>query len=92
MKHMKKKNNMKKSAFFTALLLTLSMATAHAQVFLTQEDLNENRDKEWEEVGLVVPVTDRENEESEFVPISSGIAVLTLLGSAYLLGKRKKED
>ena len=75
-----------------AAMLLLSMPL-RSQVFLTQEDLDSERDAEWEDIGLIIPIHEVDFDQAEpYVPVGSGIAMLAALGGAYLLGKRKKED
>ena len=72
------------------LLMALPM---HSQVFLTQEDLDSERDGQWQDIGLIIPIHEQDFDQAEpFAPVGSGIALLTVLGGAYLLGKRKKQD
>ena len=75
-----------------AAMLLLSMPL-RSQVFLTQEDLDSERDGQWEDIGLIIPIHEVDFDQAEpYVPVGSGIAMLAALGGAYLLGKRKKED
>ena len=74
----------------TMLLMALPM---RSQVFLTQEDLDSERDGQWEDIGLIIPIHEHDFDQAEpWAPVGSGIALLTALGGAYLLGKRRKED
>ena len=73
-----------------ALLLSMPL---RSQVFLTQEDLDSERDGQWSDIGLIIPIHEQDFDQAEpFAPVGSGIALLAALGGAYLLGKRKKED
>jgi len=82
----------KKVFMLMAAMLLLSMPL-RSQVFLTQEDLDSERDGQWEDIGLIIPIHEVDFDQAEpWVPAGSGIAVLAALGGAYLLGKRKKED
>ncbi len=84
--------NTKKVFMLMAAMLLLSMPL-RSQVFLTQEDLDSERDAEWEDIGLIIPIHEVDFDQAEpYVPVGSGIAMLAALGGAYLLGKRKKED
>ena len=84
--------NTKKVFMLMAAMLLLSMPL-RSQVFLTQEDLDSERDAEWEDIGLIIPIHEVDFDQAEpFAPVGSGIAMLAALGGAYLLGKRKKED
>ena len=83
---------MKKIFFLTVSMLMLLMPL-HSQVFMTQEDLNKDRSQKWEDAGLVVPIHERDfgEEEEDYVPMGSGLAMLAVLGGAYLLGKKRNE-
>ena len=60
-------------------------------VFLTQEDLDSERDGQWEDIGLIVPIHLSDFDQAEpFTPVGSGIALLAALGGAYLLKKKRK--
>ena len=84
--------NTKKVFMLMAAMLLLSMPL-RSQVFLTQEDLDSERDGQWEDIGLIIPIHEVDFDQAEpYVPVGSGIAMLAALGGAYLLGKRKKED
>ena len=75
--------------FVTMLLMALPM---HSQVFLTQKDLDEERQLQWEDAKLIIPIQEKGSEEEEsYAPMGSGLALLAALGGAYLLGKRKKD-
>ena len=80
----------------THLLLVVMLLMAlpmRSQVFMTQEDLNKDRSQKWEDAGLVVPIHERDfgEEEEDYVPMGSGLAMLAILGGAYLLGKKRNE-
>jgi hypothetical protein len=82
----------KKVFMLMAAMLLLSMPL-RSQVFLTQEDLDSERDGQWSDIGLIIPIHEQDFDQAEpWAPVGSGIAVLAALGGAYLLGKRKKED
>ena len=90
MKHNFRKS--KKVFVLMAAALLLSMPL-RSQVFLTQEDLDSERDGQWSDIGLIIPIHEQDFDQAEpFAPVGSGIALLAALGGAYLLGKRKKED
>ena len=92
MKNVKENRIMRKS--MTLLVTMLIMAIpVRSQVFLTQEDLESERDGQWEDIGLIVPIHLQDFDQAEpFTPVGSGIAVLAALGGAYLLGKKNKKD
>ena len=84
--------NTKKVFMLMAAMLLLSMPL-RSQVFLTQEDLDSERDGQWQDIGLIIPIHEVDVDQAEpYVHVGSGIAMLAALGGAYLLGKRKKED
>ena len=88
------KHNIRKSkkvfiVMIAALLLSMPL---RSQVFLTQEDLDSERDGQWADIGLIIPIHEQDFDQAEYSPLGRGIALLAALGGAYLLGKRKKED
>ena len=92
MNNTKERRVMRKSFILlvTMLLMALPM---RSQVFLTQEDLDSERDGQWEDIGLIIPIHEQDFDQAEpWAPVGSGITLLTALGGAYLLGKRRKED
>ena len=83
---------MKKSFMLlvTMLLMALPM---RSQVFLTQEDLDSERDGQWSDIGLIIPIHEQDFDQAEpWAPVGSGIALLTALGGAYLIGKKRREE
>lgn len=72
-----------------ALLLSMPL---RSQVFQTQDDLNEELEGQWEDLGLVIPIEDEEENAEKYVPVCNGLGMLAALGGAYLLGKRKKQQ
>ena len=83
---------MRKSFMLLVTMLFMAMPM-RSQVFLTQEDLDSERDGQWEDIGLIIPIHEQDFDQAEpWAPVGSGIALLTALGGAYLLGKRRKED
>lgn len=81
-------NNMiKRFIAVIGLLLVLTNPT-QAQVFLMDEDAGGNiRISESE---FTVPVPYQGTDWDEFLPLGDGALLLTALGGAYLLRKRKK--
>ena len=81
---------MKKILLILTLLLSLA-APMRAQVFIMEEDENQFRNVfgngEWNNTIYHGSADDQTN----FVPLCSGLLVMTTLGGAYLLGKRNKE-
>ena len=83
---------MRKSFILLVTMLFMALPM-RSQVFLTQEDLDSERDGQWEDIGLIIPIHEQDFDQAEpWAPVGSGIALLTALGGAYLLGKRRKED
>ena len=83
---------MRKSFILLVTMLFMALPM-RSQVFLTQEDLDSERDGQWEDIGLIIPIHEQDFDQAEpWAPVGSGITLLTALGGAYLLGKRRKED
>ena len=92
MQNTKERRVMRKSLMLLVTMLLMAMPM-RSQVFLTQEDLDSERDGQWQDLGLIIPIHEQDFDQAEpWAPVGSGIAVLAALGGAYLLGKRKKED
>ncbi len=92
MKNVKGKRIMRKSIILLVTMLLMAMPM-RSQVFLTQEDLDSERDGQWEDIGLIIPIHEQDFDQAEpYAPVGSGIAVLAALGGAYLLGKKRKEE
>ena len=92
MKNVKENRIMRKSMIMLVTMLIM-VIPVRSQVFLTQEDLESERDGQWEDIGLIVPIHLQDFDQAEpFTPVGGGIAVLAALGGAYLLGKRKKQQ
>ena len=82
---------MKKLALTVAIVLGLSMTTFAnpngGGLFQRGNTTEQNRD------GAALPVLPNHGENTnQDAPLGTGIAVLTALGAAYLVGKRRKED
>ena len=83
---------MRKSFMLLVTMLFMAMPM-RSQVFLTQEDLDSERDGQWEDIGLIIPIHEQDFDQAEnFAPMGSGIALLAALGGAYLLGKKRKNS
>ena len=83
---------MKKSFILLVTMLMLALPM-RSQVFLTQEDLDSEARGQWEDIGLIIPIHEQDFDQAEtYAPVGSGIAVLAVLGGAYLLGKKRKND
>ena len=92
MKNVNENRIMRKSMIMLVTMLIMAIPV-RSQVFLTQEDLESERDGQWEDIGLIVPIHLQDFDQAEpFTPVGGGIAVLAALGGAYLLGKKNKKD
>ena len=92
MKNVKENRIMRKSIILLVTMLLMAMPL-RSQVFLTQEDLDSERDGQWEDLGLIIPIHEQDFDQAEpWAPVGSGIAVLAALGGAYLLGKKRREE
>ena len=92
-----RKNNTTRRAM-NKRVLTLAMAMllaapAMAQIFLDDESLtNRGWLGDMDELGNIIPFHEVEWDQANYAPAGGGILLLTALGGAYLLGKRRKED
>ena len=80
---------MKKILLIFTLLLTLA-APMRAQVFIMEEDENDRVDNvfgngQWNNI----IVHGSPDDQTNWVPLGEGILMLTALGGAYLLGKKR---
>ena len=92
MKNAKENRIMRKSIILLVTMLMMALPM-RAQVFLTQEDLDSERAGQWEDIGLIIPIHEQDFDQAEpYTPVGSGIVLLTVLGGAYLLGKRKEQE
>ena len=92
MKNVKGNRIMRKSIILLVTMLLMAVPM-RSQVFLTQEDLDSERQGQWEDIGLIIPIHEQDFDQAEpWVPVGSGIAVLAALGGAYLLGKKRREE
>ena len=92
MKNVKGNRIMRKSIILLVTMLLMAVPM-HSKVFLTQEDLDSERDGQWEDIGLIIPIHEQDFDQAEpWAPVGSGIAVLAALGGAYLLGKKRREE
>ncbi len=81
---------MKKILLIFSLLITLTVPM-RAQVFIMEEDENDRfrnvfGNGEWNNIIVHGSPYDQTN----FVPLGEGLLLLTALGGAYLLGKKKE--
>lgn len=89
---MKAQHRVKKTMAVVILMMVLALTfhplEVRSQIFLTEEDMETNlRDPQ---EGFVVPVPYQGGDLDEYLPLGNGVLVLTALGGAYLLSKRKK--
>ena len=92
MKNVKGNRIMRKSIILLVTMLLMAVPM-RSQVFLTQEDLDSERQGQWEDIGLIIPIHEQDFDQAEpWAPVGSGIAVLAALGGAYLLGKKRREE
>ena len=84
---------MKKLALTLAIVLGLSMTTFAEGGGLFQRGNTPDQKEGTKSSGLVTPsLPNHGGDENADAPLGTGIAVLTALGAAYLVGKRRKED
>lgn len=86
--HSAKKPMVVAALVMMVLDLTLCPVQVRSQVFLTDEDLESNIRVPVEDFWIPVPY--QGGDADQFLPIGSGVWVLTAFGGAYLLRKRKK--
>jgi hypothetical protein len=92
MNNRKERKIMRKSCILLVVMLLMALPM-RSQVFLTQEDLDSERMGQWEDIGLIIPIHEQDFDQAEeYVPVGSGLAVLAMLGGAYLLGKKNKKN
>ena len=92
-----RKNNTTRRAMnkrvLTLAIAMLLAAPAMAQIFLDDESLtNRGWLGDMDELGNIIPFHEVEWDQANYAPAGGGILLLTVLGGAYLLGKRRKED
>ena len=85
-------NKMKKIFGMLALVAALSVP-AKAQIFLDDEDMNVRGDGSGNmDIGNIIPQHGVEWDQANYLPVGEGVLLLGLLGGAYLLGKKRKEE
>lgn len=76
-----------------AALLLLIASAAQAQVFTTDDELNNRAGGDMDEVLGRIPYHGVDYDQANaFAPVGEGILLLTALGGCYLLGKKRKEE
>ena len=87
----RKAMNKRLIALVVAVLMTTG--TAMAQIVLDDESLtNRGWLGDMDELGNIIPFHEVEWDQANFTPTGGGILMLTVLGGAYLLGKRRREE
>jgi hypothetical protein len=87
------KRAMNKRVLTLAMAMLLAAPAAMAQIFLDDESLtNRGWLGDMDELGNIIPFHEVEWDQANYAPTGGGILLLTVLGGAYLLGKRRKED
>ena len=81
---------MKKRILTIVAALAMAITPAMAQVFMDDEDYN--NDRAWTNGDMGVMVPQQNVSYDQYVPVGEGLALLTSLGVVYLLGKRKKDE
>ena len=98
---MRKHNNnersmkaMRKSLLVIALMTLLTAGPVTAQIFLDDESLTyrEGWLGQMDELGNIIPFHEVDWDQANFAPTGGGILLLGLLGGAYLVGKKRKEE
>lgn len=82
---------MKKKIITIVVALMLTSFPAMAQVFLTEEDLEQDRCHGTITFDVDLP-GEHNSGEDWYTPVGSGSVLLIGLAGAYLLGKRKKDE
>ena len=81
------KDTIKRFIAVIGLILVMT-CPVHAQVFIMDEDVEGNIRLGADD--FVVPVPYQGTDWDEYLPLGDGVLLLTALGGAYLLRKRKK--
>ena len=95
MKNTTKKNNVRsivrKALSVVALSLVMAMP-AKAQIYLDDEDMAENRATWLDGVGNIIPLHEVDWDQAAYAPIGDGILLIGLLGGAYLINRKRKQE
>jgi hypothetical protein len=82
---------MKKAACLLALAMTVAMP-AKAQIYLDDEDMGENRATWLDGVGNIIPLHEVDWDQAAYAPLGNGILLVGLLGGAYLVNRKRKQE
>ena len=82
---------MKKRIIAIATVLMMATAPAMAQIFMTDEDLNNRAGADDPSMYINLPGSFNSGMDW-YAPVGEGIVVLAGLAGAYLFGKRRKEE
>ena len=84
---------MKKSLLVIAMMTLLTAGPVTAQIFLDDESLSQ---RGWlgtmDELGNIIPFHEVDWDQANYAPTGGGILLFGLLGGAYLVGKKRKEE
>jgi hypothetical protein len=87
---------MKKRIVSVMAILALVLGTtisANAQIFLDDEDMNRRGNGDGNmDIGNIIPQHGVDWDQANYTPMGEGILLLSVLGGAYLLGKKRKEE
>jgi len=84
-----KKMNAKRRVLVLLTTLLLFAGSLNAQVFIADDEFEGMMRQQESEYALFVPYPASDADQS-YTPVGSGLLLLTCLGGAYLLTKRKK--
>lgn len=82
-------NKKARNIVLTVLLVMTMGIAAHGQIYLEGESSNRSS-YQGDEIGIM-PYHQVEHDQSNFVPLGTGILLLAALGGAYLLGNKMKK-
>ena len=82
---------MKKRVLTIVAALAMAITPAMAQVFIDDNEWNDNRVQR-EDGDLGVMVLTQDSNLDQYTPVGEGLFLFGGLGVAYLLGKRKKDE
>ncbi len=86
---MKRMNKMNGKIVVLVTILLMMVGSSNAQVFIADDEFEGTLRQDDPDYALFVPYLGSDADQS-FTPVGSGVLLLTGLGGAYLLTKRKK--